>query len=714
MGFLTSYRWRGIELNDGLNYLVPMADTAFDDLNPASSSYAYRYENTPSYLGIEVREGVFTLNIEIVATTAQDFDTKLSALKQLFDTRDPALYDFERQLPWEQSYKRIQCHPTEFSVNRVRRRVSVTLDAPDKRWVASSESNDQADFWTQPTDDLDQTITVNYTGSSEVEPIIEITPLEASTASPSPQYYREVYVFLAARQQADNEPIRLVGNWDTGSLVSAGKMRSDGLDITVTKEPGYLQTHSGEVPYGLPNSGQVGTINRLVLGTQSSRDIWIKPDAWAHTDWIDVADGEGQDYWNIIPDELRLVTELNSGNTGQTFYVKSATNPTANMRFPERGFMMVENEMIEFSTSASGELSIARRGVNGNPVTTHPAGTVVRYGFRLFINYGYAAGYEKHFPNDFNGWPNLDYSQSHNTTWVQTELWGGAPPYNYGQVRSWQTNAPYLRLHNLHPGERSWPQAATASNRETDTLVFRGYYDPAKPADTGRWRAYLPMGDWKRELDYWRVTYTVNKAGAGIVFGVTQRNFGGGVGEHYTAQVVDQSGVVQSVTTSMMQTTPGTIELTRNEALWMQIYGSQPYDTTEEDLVTIDKVEYFVDGAYWRSVYTCYPDQAGAGSAPDDIGPEKGIVDGEFGVYYEILNTTYPEPQPLVVQFRGIANRKVTIDCFNRTVKGTTLEAVSYTNPVWLRLKPGNNVIRFRSKAGVGKTKFNVRWTEIS
>ena len=38
MAYLTSYQFKGVELNDGINFAVPMADQTLDDLNSADAT----------------------------------------------------------------------------------------------------------------------------------------------------------------------------------------------------------------------------------------------------------------------------------------------------------------------------------------------------------------------------------------------------------------------------------------------------------------------------------------------------------------------------------------------------------------------------------------------------------------------------------------------------------------------------------------------------
>ena len=102
MAVLTSYIWKSVELNDGINYSIPMADTALDDRNSVNATWAYRKDNTPIQTQATIQEGSFVLNINVIwrpGETAAQLEAKYDALKKIFNTMDSQFYQLYRKLP---------------------------------------------------------------------------------------------------------------------------------------------------------------------------------------------------------------------------------------------------------------------------------------------------------------------------------------------------------------------------------------------------------------------------------------------------------------------------------------------------------------------------------------------------------------------------------------------------------------------------------------
>ena len=137
MALLTSFLWKGVELNDGVLYGVPLADQALDDPNSSDATWAYRKGTVPVQTKLEIKEGVFTLNINILARageTAAQYQAKIDQLRAIFDTRDPAFYQLQRKMPHEATYRFLNAAPREVAINRLERRAVVTFQTADKSW----------------------------------------------------------------------------------------------------------------------------------------------------------------------------------------------------------------------------------------------------------------------------------------------------------------------------------------------------------------------------------------------------------------------------------------------------------------------------------------------------------------------------------------------------------------------------------------------------
>src|SRR4051794_37186685 len=130
MALLTSFLWKGVELNNGTTYGIPLADQGLDDPNSADATWAYRKGTVPVQTAHSIKEGVFTLNINIIARhgeTPAQYQAKIDQIRAIFDTRDPAFYQLQRKLPHEATYRYLSVAPREVSINRLERKVSITF-----------------------------------------------------------------------------------------------------------------------------------------------------------------------------------------------------------------------------------------------------------------------------------------------------------------------------------------------------------------------------------------------------------------------------------------------------------------------------------------------------------------------------------------------------------------------------------------------------------
>src|SRR5215212_6755603 len=129
MAALTSFLWKTVELNDGNVYGIPLADQGLDDPNTADATWAYRKGTVPVQTAHSIKEGVFTLNLNIIARhgeSAAQYQAKIDQLRVIFDTRDAAFYQLQRKLPHESTYRFLLAAPREMAINRLERKVSIT------------------------------------------------------------------------------------------------------------------------------------------------------------------------------------------------------------------------------------------------------------------------------------------------------------------------------------------------------------------------------------------------------------------------------------------------------------------------------------------------------------------------------------------------------------------------------------------------------------
>ena len=390
---LTSYRYRGVELNDDINYLVPLAELNLDDRQTAEENWVYRDAQTPLPTGITLREGVTVLNLYIRASSTADFNTKLNALYQLFDTRDPAYYRLERKFPHEQYYRYIEVAPRQFTVNRLERKVSITLYTPERAWKDDTWNEQTWTLFNGPSRTIDVSLT--YDGFSPVEPVVEVKALTIGSDGPVPLYYRTVDVWTADTATVVGSPVLIASGWNVQSLISAEKMRSDSLDISVTLPDGTA-------------------LNRLVVGADTARRVWVKPAVWPR-----------------IP-KVRLAESIT--NVASSITIRSLDGQSLTNYLPNSATIAIENEQITYTgftlvaNYANGDQAVTllncQRGVGGTTAAGHGGLPTMRIKFRtqLRINYGYAPAYvNTYMLNDFSGWPLLDYEVSTNTSWVQTD-----------------------------------------------------------------------------------------------------------------------------------------------------------------------------------------------------------------------------------------------------------------------------------------------------
>lgn len=675
---LTSYLWRGTELNDGSNYLVPFADLAFDNRNSVDASYAYRKENTPVATGVTVKEAVLVLPITIRASSASDFESKLGALRRLFDTRDSNFYTLSRKLPHQQYYLSIQAAPREFVVNRLERKVVVTLHTTDLTWKASDLQTKEETLFDSGS--FTETVTVNYEGLSPVEPVLEITALTPGNDGPVPLYYRDVTVWVSSSARAVGWPIKIVDGWDTTEEIGGGKMRSDGLDITVALTDGTQ-------------------FRRIVIGNANDRDIWILPHTWPY--FADTA---------IMPDSGNTAGAVagEAITTSYDYFVMSWHDP--NWKPPSSATVYIDNEAITYSVVEwqsqvpGGPITFARcqitaRGVYDTTEADHSFFQRVRFPTTLRIGYGYASGWERTIGNDLNGWPLLDYAQSSNTSWVQSDTYIQQP----NRPLTWLGWVDYTR--KTRNGEEL--HAVLSGNAATGAdWTFKGTYVPGSSPGIRDRIFVVPPENTRRQPSSVSFSLTL-QGGSGSYPSITVRFYRvrsgfNTISSTSGAEVADLLYEYTHSSSTQQTISTGTIDLDSwyrpgTHYFWT-VVNVPPGENRE--LFKINSVTWTMD-----QTFSLWPV---AGS----LGSEGGIGNGEFPVYLSSIQNESDSAQVTAfsVYTRLAENDTVVIDCNERTVQGAPLQDVSYKNPIWLRLVPGNNSIKITAPTGIGQVKVKIKW----
>lgn len=668
MPFLTSYTYRGVELNDGVNYSIPLSDQALDDLNSVTATWAYRKDNVPVQTGLTIKEGVFVLNIHILPqSSSAAWEAKLNTLKTIFNTRDAAFYSLNRQLPHEQYYKYLSVAPREMTVNRAERRVSVTFQTADKTWQDATQYSQQITLFDTAarTEDL----VINYGGLYPAEPVITLEALTPGTDGPIPLYYREVTVYSVGAGAAGhvlNFPLRVVNAWDTSTLVSTGKMRSDGLDITVT----------------LPD----GTgLRRYIGGAQASRKVWVLPHTWPHQYPGTLVDGPGAGAPLDPPQNHR---SLLAADTVAYFSMLGVET------FPA-GKLMIDDEIISYtgveivSSAAGGQvikLTGLSRGLEGTTAADHYRFTPMKRPTVLRVNYGYAAGYSQAIYNDLNGWPLIDYETSSNQQWNQTDTYDNNP-----------TNRPWVWRADIDPAPlRTWETINATPETET-RLALYGTYQSGSPNSTLHHRLMFPApGYAARTLSYIYLKFTLKGGQAGypsITVRLMKQTTNGTVSElwSYTHNSAAEAAVNTGWVFTNQRLSPAAFYFIRldNAAPGAQVRN-----------VRLDGFDALLDQDYW----TYYPGVSA-------LGAETGLGTGVYPIELHIQNVS-DTAGVFDINTRLSNNQSVTLDAAEHTVTGMLLNECSYRKAIWLRLLPGANTVRFTGPTGAGQMRVTIAWRE--
>ncbi len=703
MSLLTSYKVKGVELNDVTNYTVPRQGTSFDDRNASTGEYAYRKGEVPVLTGVTIKEGVLALPIFINARTAAEWKTRLHTLKTIFNTADTTPFKLERKRPSDSVYSFLMVTVREFTVNEGQHQVIVTLETADRAWTEPAWLQSSITLW--ETSSRVEDLTINYEGATPVEPVVVFQLLTEGQDGPRPLYYHHVTVYTQGAAKLVNTPLLLIDNWNTSGMVSDSEIRADGLDIEVE----FL-------------SGQ--DIQRFVCGTAADRRVWIRPTAWP---WrFDVTLAAPPD-WNPLQDPADPM--LSSTDTAAYITVQPGAKPDVNgftNEFPGAGTFMVDGEIISYNgvqwlnaDMTVAKLTLTARGVaGGTAAANHYEYRRVLFPTTLVVRYGYPPGYEHLMTrNELWQWPLINYDQSTNSVWVQTE-----------QYTPYVGMTPYYQL-----GWGAWEKKETTNDKRYVGEAIYGLSMYGAQAvnriakmkltgqNTGNWGTVAIPRLWNRLAcrffggrDKGRVfSYVrcypklVTAAGKRVTCRVkaVRSNFG-----TYVAGGADGRTLISQEAQEILWTqhhTGATQTQYDSGWLWTGMW-SQPFEaisveldhipagqpTAMENLV-LEKVEWMLDAEY--------------GGSP--VALTLGAQNGGSSVYMNVrnLNDTQVGTRFTVNTLMGVDDT-VTLDCANRAVAGILLKETTYRNPTWLRLLPGSNIIRFEAPPGIGQVLATIKW----
>lgn len=689
MTFLSSVRWRGVELNDGVNFLLDTRESTLDDPNPAEATYATRKDATPVLMGATLRETTIVLNINIRAVSSSDLDAKIQQLRRIFNPAELKEYKLERRLPHEQYHKYVMAAARAIHFNRAQRKCSVTLQAADMTWQDSAEQTHTALLFDGT---FNENIVVNYTGNLPVEPILEVTAKTPGSDGPAPLYYRDISFWYWAPERVANFPLKLVENWNVSSLISDGKMKSDYTDVSITIA-GRIVPHT------------------IVERSSGVIDIWALPA-----------------YVNTI-----AVATLHSSTRGAAYDVQlpAAWGPGSKVKFsvnrgtlPSTATVKIGNEFITYnnpvqSTQAAYiyEVTITARGVYSSTVEDHYTWSPVMFADTARVSYGYALGYERRYPQQWGGpWPDIDYVNSTNGEWR----------YTTNRTRQFfeVTGAP-LTSYN-------WFAAPAVNPRPRETLEMISLSDPTYRNFAGLVSTYpapfsgvgnvqrlaleQPGGQSQRRISFLRVVFELtggpNASAPGFTVVLSKVRLGS------TGSV--DFGKPNEYKTELWRYTHNTTGTATVDTgyIWTNNWNAAPSHFVIEipdapvgssNRMLLRVKEFYIrwDGYGTTEYYdNLHWPHAGA------LGSERGIGTGEFPVYLNVRNLTdTDQTSPFTIAARMADETTGVIDCQAHTVTGAiSLEEVSYKKSNWLRLLPGNNTIQFSSGAGTGQVEVKLRW----
>jgi len=348
------YTYNGTNINDGTIYSASFPRQL--SLSPQTSIKTVRRAGAfPVYAGKEFPPHSFTVDIQTKGT----FTTQLETLMDLFDVTDEEPYSFvvqdadDSNTQYAVDAVPVQFQPSDTRVND-HGNVKVTMSvADDPVWTEVSQSEEG---WTITASGGTYDVTVG--GNTEAYPTFEITPNSAPTNTYL--YKRYVTAYPTSTNEWTDRPLEVTGGgWDTATLVTGGKMQSDGDDLRV-----------------------------LVDGKQVPR-------------WLNGMDGASTKVWVVLTmppaGTATLLTAIADSGTPDTIdFEITGDNRKTLWGMPKRGIVLINSEQFTYTdkTNAADELSLTvdTRAVRGTSAAAHSQGdTITWIPYDIIIKYGNAA-----------------------------------------------------------------------------------------------------------------------------------------------------------------------------------------------------------------------------------------------------------------------------------------------------------------------------------
>jgi len=458
------YTYNSHAINDGTNF-----DGLFIrelSLSPQTSIKTVRRAGAfPVYAGKEFPPHSFTVHITCKGT----FNDQLETLMTYFDITDETPHYFiVKDVDDSDTQYQVPAVPVQFTPIVGRTAVKVVMSvAGDPVWKAVTQSNSS---WSITTSGDTKNLSVG--GNTEAYPIFEITP----TSTPTNTYLYKRYITIypnSANEWVDRDLEITNGGWDTATLVSGGKMQSDGDDLRVK-----------------------------VNGTQVARWLY-NMNAAATKVWINLT----------MPPASESTLKTGIANTGTPSTIDitlSPANRRALRRMPKRGIVLINSEQFTYTdkTLAADELSLTvnARAVRGTSAGTHSVSDTVRWiPYDITVMYGNSAVSAPDTTYDISPVVELSstnaaftYNEFRETKWVPGDI--DQATHRILAADSWKStkktapnsdSGPYLSDHDNDLAEFVNPSEVLGMKIVSYPTVSGGY--TGDDADV-RWRGDFPDG----------------------------------------------------------------------------------------------------------------------------------------------------------------------------------------------------------------------------
>lgn len=378
---LTLSTFDGHAINDGTHYAAIIPEDA-PLLAQVSANAVRRSQNYPVFSG-KVLEGI---KLPVVISIRGG---SLDELKTWFDNSKNRLAALVAADGSAESWY-LMATPVAMDADGPLS-VTVVLYVPDPAWRSVTEYSAS---WAVTADG--QTKTISNGGMLDAYPKFEITP--GAGGSGGYRYRRFVEVVnRAAGKPLDQYPIEITGGLDTATLVTAGKMQTDGDDVRVVID-------GVEVPRWLAG-----------MNTSSTK-IWTV---------ISLAPPQTLSLGVAIP---------SSGAVGEITIKTSSANDAALRKLPTAGIVKIDTEYFTYNgvDVKLRKLGGVQRAAKGSGMAAHAVNaSVIWIEHDMWLIYGNSAAEAP--DQDESRKPVLDLTNSTNGTWVYAGLFADGAKQRAGR-----------------------------------------------------------------------------------------------------------------------------------------------------------------------------------------------------------------------------------------------------------------------------------------